>query len=53
MDDPEMRQTDRAFSNIEAHPEGFNALARMYQVGGVVDDVPGLVYSHATRSRST
>jgi ubiquilin len=27
----QMRQTDRAMGNIEAHPEGFNALARMYQ----------------------
>eukprot|EP00301_Raphidiophrys_heterophryoidea_P023474 c7352_g1_i1.p1 GENE.c7352_g1_i1~~c7352_g1_i1.p1 ORF type:complete len:287 (+),score=64.89 c7352_g1_i1:46-861(+) len=26
-----MRNTDRAMSNIEAHPEGFNALRRMYQ----------------------
>lgn len=25
-----MRNTDRAMSNIEAHPEGFNALRRMY-----------------------
>lgn len=25
-----MRSTDRAMSNIEAHPEGFNALRRMY-----------------------
>ena len=28
----QMRQQDRTFSNIEAHPEGFNALARMYNV---------------------
>jgi ubiquilin len=26
-----MRNTDRAMSNIEAHPEGFNALRRMYE----------------------
>lgn len=26
-----MRNTDRAVSNIEAHPEGFNALRRMYE----------------------
>eukprot|EP00898_Chlorokybus_atmophyticus_P006757 jgi/Chlat1/7082/Chrsp57S06778 len=26
-----MRTTDRAMSNIEAHPEGFNALRRMYE----------------------
>ena len=25
-----MRNTDRAMSNIEAHPEGFNLLRRMY-----------------------
>eukprot|EP00962_Isochrysis_galbana_P001634 scaffold420_cov45-Isochrysis_galbana.AAC.1 len=25
-----MRSTDRALSNIEAHPDGFNALRRMY-----------------------
>jgi len=25
-----MRSTDRALSNIESHPEGFNALRRMY-----------------------
>ena len=25
-----MRSTDRQMSNIEAHPEGFNALRRMY-----------------------
>lgn len=27
----QMRNTDRAFSNIESHPEGFNALRRMYE----------------------
>ena len=26
-----MRNTDRAVSNIESHPEGFNALRRMYE----------------------
>lgn len=26
-----MRTTDRAFSNLESHPEGFNALRRMYE----------------------
>eukprot|EP00967_Tisochrysis_lutea_P048600 scaffold59438_cov26-Tisochrysis_lutea.AAC.2 len=26
----QMRSTDRALSNIEAHPDGFNALRRMY-----------------------
>ena len=26
-----MRNADRAMSNIEAHPEGFNALRRMYE----------------------
>ena len=26
-----MRSTDRAMSNIESHPEGFNALRRMYR----------------------
>jgi len=26
-----MRSSDRALSNIEAHPEGFNALRRMYE----------------------
>ncbi|SPQ93869.1 Ubiquilin [Plasmodiophora brassicae] len=26
-----MRNTDRAMTNIEAHPEGFNALRRMYE----------------------
>jgi ubiquilin len=26
-----MRTTDRAMSNIESHPEGFNALRRMYE----------------------
>lgn len=25
-----MRTTDRAMSNIESHPEGFNMLRRMY-----------------------
>lgn len=41
-----MRNTDRAMSNIEAHPEGFNALRRMYnsiqeplnQIAGPGDD---------------
>ncbi|CAL8462374.1 g1907 [Coccomyxa elongata] len=27
----QMRNTDRAFNNIESHPEGFNALRRMYE----------------------
>merc|ERR1719198_370122 len=27
----QMRSTDRAMSNIEAHPEGFNMLRRMYE----------------------
>jgi hypothetical protein len=27
----QMRNTDRAVSNIESHPEGFNALRRMYE----------------------
>lgn len=27
----QMRNTDRAFSNLESHPEGFNALRRMYE----------------------
>lgn len=27
----QMRNADRAMSNIEAHPEGFNALRRMYE----------------------
>jgi len=27
----QMRNTDRAMSNIEAHPEGFNMLRRMYE----------------------
>lgn len=27
----QMRNQDRAMSNIEAHPEGFNALRRMYE----------------------
>ena len=27
----QMRTADRAFSNIESHPEGFNALRRMYE----------------------
>ena len=26
-----MRNNDRAFSNIESHPEGFNMLRRMYE----------------------
>jgi ubiquilin len=26
-----MRTTDRAMSNIESHPEGFNMLRRMYR----------------------
>ena len=26
-----MRSTDRALGNIESHPEGFNALRRMYE----------------------
>jgi hypothetical protein len=26
----QMRTTDRALSNIESHPEGFNMLRRMY-----------------------
>jgi ubiquilin len=26
-----MRNSDRAMSNIESHPEGFNALRRMYE----------------------
>ena len=34
----QMRATDQTMRNIEAHPEGFNALARMYtdvQAGGL------------------
>jgi ubiquilin len=27
----QMRHSDRALSNLEAHPEGFNALRRMYE----------------------
>lgn len=27
----QMRHSDRAMSNLEAHPEGFNALRRMYE----------------------
>ena len=27
----QMRSTDRALSNIESHPEGFNMLRRMYE----------------------
>lgn len=27
----QMRTADRAMSNIESHPEGFNALRRMYE----------------------
>lgn len=27
----QMRNADRAMSNIESHPEGFNALRRMYE----------------------
>merc|ERR1719238_474085 len=46
-----MRNTDRAMSNIEAHPEGFNMLRRLYtnvqqplsqlgQPGASSDDTP-------------
>ena len=27
----QMRHSDRAMSNLESHPEGFNALRRMYE----------------------
>ena len=27
----QMRTTDRALSNIESHPEGFNMLRRLYE----------------------
>jgi ubiquilin len=42
-----LRTTDRAFSNLESHPEGFNALRRMYESV----QVPHTALTSPTRDR--
>ena len=50
----QMRNTDRAFSNIESHPEGFNALRRMYENVQVTPaKLPPQAFAHRCTLRST
>lgn len=50
-----MRNTDRAMSNVEAHPEGFNALRRMYETvqEPMMNAAESVVHGATSRSGSS
>ena len=49
----QMRHSDRAMSNLEAHPEGFNALRRMYEnVQASHLDLPCVIESLAAHEQN-